>query len=236
MTFLELARMVVQQSGTIQGTLPTTVVGQSNRLKLIVDYVNEAYIDIQNAHRMWRWMQSEFTVDTTIGTQRYAGTDCTDQNTSAQIVRFSTWGFKGDGTDIGLSCYLTSAGPAEEGPLQFINWDRFYESQLRGVQTPNKPRYYSLTNDNKLIISPVPDDVYTLRGKYRKAAQYLTADADTPEMPYEFHTIIKDAALQYLEAFDEGPRIPAVRLRMLPNWSMLEHQQLPQTTWGEPLA
>lgn len=236
MNFLELSQMTVQQSGTIQGVLPITVTGQVHRLKLIVDYVNEAYIDIQNAHRMWRWMQSEFTVQTVPGTSRYAGTDCTDQGTGLPITRFSTWGFKGDGLDMGLSMYLTSTGAAEEGALRWRDWDHFYDMHLRGVQTPGKPQVYSVTNDGKLIISPVPDAIYTLRGKYRKSVQYLTVDGDIPEMPVDFHTIIKDAALSYLEGFDEGPRIPLYRLRLLPNWSMLENQQLPQVTWGAPLA
>ena len=60
MNFLELAQMTAQQSGTIQGVLPTTVTGQANRLKLVADLVAEAYLDIQNAHRMWRWMTSRF--------------------------------------------------------------------------------------------------------------------------------------------------------------------------------
>ena len=78
----------------------------------------------------------------------------------------------------------------------------------------------------------MPDDVYTLRGKYRKSPQYLVADGDIPEMPTDFHTIIKDAALVYLEGFDEGPRIPVYRLRMLPNFSMLEEHQLPSADMG----
>jgi hypothetical protein len=68
MTFLELVQMTAQQSGTIQGVKPTTVTGQADRLKQIVDYVREAYIDIQNAHRGWRWMQSTFTGQTVAGT------------------------------------------------------------------------------------------------------------------------------------------------------------------------
>jgi hypothetical protein len=236
MTFLELARMTAQQSGTIQGVLPTTVTGQANRLKQIVDFVSEAYIDIQNAHRMWQWLVSQFTGSTAIGTQRYQGTSFSDQWTGTPITRFSQWGFRGDGGDVGLSCYLTSAGVNEEGPLQWLDWDRFYETQLRGAQTAGKPRFYSMTNDSQLIISPVPSAVYTLRGKYRKSVQRLAADADVPEMPADFHTLIKDAALCYLEGFDEGPRIPVYRLRQLPNWSMLEHSQLPKPKWGGPLA
>jgi hypothetical protein len=236
MNFLQLAQMTAQQSGTIQGVLPTTVVGQSNRLKLIADFVAEAYVDIQNAHRMWRWMLGQFTGDTIASQTIYPGTYFTDEISGQPIDRFSQWGFKGDGGDVGLSSYLLTTGPDEEGALQWRDWDNFYETQLRGPQNPGKPRYYSVTNDDKLIISPVPDNVYKLRGRYRKTAQRLIADNDVPEMPADFHTIIKDAALVYLEGFDEGPRIPVYRMRQLPNWSMLEHMQLPKPAWGGPLA
>jgi hypothetical protein len=236
MTFLELAQMTTQQTGTIQGTLPTTVTGQVNRLKQIVDFVREGYIDIQNAHRMWRWLQSEFVGETVAGTQRYMGTAFRDEGTGLPIDRFSQWGIKPDGGDVGLSMYLTSAGQAEEGALRPFDWEYFSNTQLRGVQTPGKPQVYSVDNQGRLVVSPIPDGIYTLRGRYRKSPQVLTANGDVPEMPSEFHTIIKDAALQYIEGFDEGPRIPVVRLRMLPNWSMLEGHQLPRVRWGAPLA
>jgi hypothetical protein len=236
MTFLELCQMVVRQSGTIHGVKPLTVTGQTDRLGLIVEFVHEAYVDIQNAHRMWRWMQSTFTGQTIAGDQRYRGTDFTDEMTGTPVLRWSQWGFKGDGSDLGLSMYLTSAGVNEEGTLRFLDYGSFYETQLRGPATPGKPQFFSVTTDDQLIISPVPDAVYTLRGKYRKSPQLLTVDADVPEMPVDFHTVIKDAALCYIEGFDEGPRIPLYRLRMLPNWSMLEHAQLPKMTWGAPLA
>ena len=236
MTFLELVQMTVQQSGTIQGVKPTTVAGQVDRLKQIVDFVREAYIDIQNAHRMWRWLQSEFVGETVAGTQRYAATSFRDQGTGAAISRFSQWGYKQDGTDMGTSMYLNSAGVAEEGPLRWFDWEYFYNTQLRGTQTPGKPQVYSVDNQGKMVISPVPDGIYTLRGRYRKSPQVLAADLDVPEMPLEFHTLIKDAALCYIEGFDEGPRIPVYRLRMLPNFSMLEGQQLPKPKWGAPLA
>jgi hypothetical protein len=132
--------------------------------------------------------------------------------------------------------YYTATGNAEEGPMHWLAWEAFYDSQLRGPQTPGRPHFYSVDNQDRLVISPIPDGIYTVRGKYRKSAQYLTVDGDIPEMPVDFHSIIKDAALNYIEGFDEGPRIPVVRLRLLPNFSMLESQQLPKVKWGAPLA
>jgi hypothetical protein len=236
MTYLELCQMTAQQSGTIEGTLPSTVTGQVRRLKLITDFVREAYDDIQNAHRMWRWMQSLFYVDTVASQPSYASSAMTDEITALPVTRWSNWGFKNDGSDRSVSMYLVSTGVAEEGVLQWMDWTRFNETQLRGTQTPGRPIWFSVTPDDKLIVSPQPDDIYRIRGPYRKSKQTLAADADVPEMPADFHTIIKDAALCYVEAFDEGPRIPVYRLRMLPNWSMLESSQLPRMTWGAPLA
>jgi hypothetical protein len=215
---------------------PLTAAEQIHRLQQIVEFVKEAYIDIQAAHLMWRWLRSYFTGQTVIGENHYLGTDFTDEHDGGAITRFSQWDFKRDMSDAGLSIFLTSTGNTEEGPLRWLDWDRFYQTQLRGPQTPGKPQFYSISNDDHLMISPPPDAVYTLRGGYRKSPQMLALDADVPEMPSEFHTIIKDAALQYVEGFDEGPRIPIIRLRMLPNWSMLETHQLPQVSWGPPLA
>jgi hypothetical protein len=239
MTFLELCQMTTQQTGTIQsGTTiqPITVVGQIDRLKQIVDFVREAYVDIQNAHRMWRWLQSRFVGQTITGQRFYLGTAFNDEQTNTPVTRFSQWGVRHSGDDAGLSMYATSIGPADEGRLRFLDIDRFYETQARGVQTPDKPQYYTIDNLNRLVVSPPPNGTFTLRGKYRKSVQYLTNDGDVPEMPSDFHTLIKDAALAYIEGFDEGPRIPLYRLRMLPNFSMLEAQQLPKVTWGAPLA
>ena len=236
MTFLELCQMTAQQSGTIQGVKPTTVVGQVDRLKQVVDFVREAYVDIQNAHRMWRWLNSRFVGQTVAGQREYAATSFTDERTMTPITRFSQWGFKQDGADAGLSSYLTSTGVAEEGPLRWFDVDNFYETQARGTQTPGKPHIYTVGLDGRLLFSPIPDNVYTIRGKYRKSPQLLMADDDVPEMPADFHLLIKDAALTYLEGYDEGPRIPIYRLRMLPNFSMLEAMQLPKVTWGAPLA
>lgn len=243
MNYLELCQMTAQQSGTIQGVFPTTVALQTNRLKQIVDFVREAYLDIQNAHRGWRWLQGEFYGEASPYIDTFPGTYFLDEYTAEQITRFSRWGFKGDGSDMGLSGWLSSTGPQEEGPLRWLNWDRFYETQRRGASNPvagegapGTPHFYSVDPRNSLVISPSPDAAFHLRGKFRKSAQILLDDNDVPEMPEEFHTIIKDAALCYVEGFDEGPRIPVYRLRMLPNFSMLELHQLPQMQWGAPLA
>ena len=123
---------------------PTTVTGQADRLKQIVDYVSEAYIDIQNAHRMWRWMQSEFIGQTVVGTRIMPAPALPTSGQARRSPGFRSGGSRATAPTWACRLYLTSTGAAEEGPLRWLDWDSFYETQLRGVQTPGKPQFYSV--------------------------------------------------------------------------------------------
>ena len=59
MTFLELCQRVDEESGTVAGGQPTTVTGQSGRLKTIVQWTAEAYQRIQTMRSTWLWLETE---------------------------------------------------------------------------------------------------------------------------------------------------------------------------------
>lgn len=50
----------------------------------------------------------------------------------------------------------------------------------------SQPEYFTRFGTN-LILWPIPDDVYTLRMRYRKLPTALSADGDTPVFPTEWH-------------------------------------------------
>ena len=170
MNFLELCQMTVRQSGTIQGVRPTTVVGQTDRLRLIVEFVSEAYaryperaphvaLDAERIHRARR----------SIGDQRYLGTDFTDEragNPDHPVFAMGLQGRRLRHWPVDVS--HGERAPTRRGRCAGLERTLSMTTQLRGPSTPGKPQFYSLTNDNQLIISPVPDAVYTIRGKYRK--------------------------------------------------------------------
>lgn len=238
-TFLALCQKVASESGTIPGPTakPTTVVGQTDRLGKIVRWTNDAWRQIQNAHASWLWMKSEFSGPTVAGTQRYAynAAGFTDTNASAAISRFAEWLYNEHG-DSGFSLY-DSTGVATEQPLTFMPWDQFYLT-LRGMQTSARPGYISITPDLKLALYKKPDAVYTIRGRYRKDVQELTADADIPECPTRFHDAIVDTALLMLGTHDESPtQIPLWQMRKSFNFCNLERDQLPRVQFSSgPLA
>lgn len=232
-TFLQLAQKIASESGTIEGTLPTTVTGQTKRLGKIVRWTNDAWRAIQNAHASWKWMRSDFSGSTVAAQRLYTG---------AQMgisTRFAEWINTGNAdTETRYSSYLAATGVADEGQLQFVDWDTFYSRCMRGTQTNGRPIFFSVSPDNQLALHPIPDAVYTIRGPYRKDVQDLTADGDIPEMPVRFHDVIMDVALaSMLTIHDEAQaQIGLYRLRQIGRFCELERDQLPRITMGPALA
>lgn len=229
-SFLTLCQRVVSDSGTIEGTFPTAVTGQTGRLLKAVRWTNTAWESIQNAHASWRWMAGEFSGSTVATQIRYTPTQLSIAS------RFGEWGVRGV-CDERYSIYKTATGVSDEAPLLFMPWDEFYVRRLKGTLTSNRPNTFSISPANEFCLSPTPDAVYTVRGPYRKSAQDLAADADIPEMPTRFHNIIVDAALDMLGAHDEAmSQIPLWRLRKVRGFSDLERDQLPPIQLAGALA
>jgi len=239
--YLELVQATASDAGT-EGSVPATVVGQTGRAAKVVYWVNEAWRNIQNASNHWRWMQSEFTGTTIDATQRYDGTAFLDDFTGAAIgTRFGRFIPRGPNGDLnGLSIYQTSIGRSDEGTLRFIDdWALFYGKILRGYHANDKPLYSSIDDAGRLVLAPTPSSTgWTIRGRYRKSVQTLSGNTDTPEMPEDYHDIIKLVALHLLGTFDEAQpvQLQLWQLRRFQNWSMLESTQLPQVGLGGPIA
>lgn len=196
-TFLELCQDVARESGTVSGTQPTTVVGQSGRLGKIVSWVVEAYRRIQTSRSAWRWLETEFEKTTIQGTARYTPS-------SWAITRFAGWMITGGDDEDGFSIYASTLGVSDESPLVFLDWPTFYKTQTRGVRDEAKPRFFSVSPANELCLSPTPDQAYVVRGRYRKGPQILEANEEAPEMPAQFHQGIVYSALMLLAEHDEG--------------------------------
>ena len=230
-TFLQLCQRVASDSGTIDGTFPTAVTGQTGRLAKIVRWTNDAWRSIQNAHEGWLWLQSEFSGSTVAGTRNYAG------SALGVASRFGEFVYTGDKNENRYSIYKTSDGVAYERQLQFVPYDEFRTSLMRGTQTNGAPSYFTIGPNEQLKLHPIPDAVYTVIGPYRKDVQELAADADTPEMPARFHDIIADAALMLLGTHDESQgQLQLWQLRQFAKWSALEQSQLPKMIWPKAFA
>lgn len=236
-TYLELCQEVALESGTVPALGdPSTVAGVSGRLLRITGWTARAWEDIQRLSEHWRWMSAEFSGETISGVEEYDGA------AMGITSRFRSWQCRSESGSSMFTSYLTSDGPSDEGLLEFRDWEWMRRNVLIGdwlsnAEKHSKPAYITVTPADKLLLYPVPDAAYTIRGRYRKANQILTVDADTPECPAQFHEAIVWRALTRMAIFDEAfanaQEYDRIYLGILQG---LKSDQLPHIELGGPLA
>lgn len=236
-TYLELCQSLRQECYTSYSNQPTTVVGQTGAMANVVTWISKSYKDIQLRYSNWRWMRSNFTVNTVASTDSYAYAACTDTKTSAAISRFANW-WAHDSADP-FKCYLTSGGVAGQQWLSYVPYEDFRARYKFGVQQSmtGQPCYVSVDDDEKIVIGPNPDAIYTISGSYQRGPQILAVDADEPDMPSRFHDLIVYWAMQRYAIKAVAPEVLArANLEGGRILRALEQSQLPQMRLGAPLA
>lgn len=223
-TFLELAKDVASESGSVDPGAITSVDGLTGRPAKIVNWVNKAWLNIQNSRRDWGWLLSPFTEALIPGSSVYTPA-------SFNLTRFSSW-CKDREWFMPVTLYDPDIGVSDEGPIPFIPHDLWKTKWDRGDQSDwDRPIEYSISPRNEIEFGPIPDKAYIVRGQYQKGPQTLVASADIPEMPARFHDMIVWEAIRLMLVSDgdyqesQFPTLEMVGLR-----HELELDQLPEIT------
>jgi hypothetical protein len=198
-TFLELVQETVRDSGTAGVAVPGSVDVSTGRLASFVRWVRNAYRAIQTERRDWAWLRQEVTATALPGVDSY------DASAFGE-TRFAEWILGPYNAESGFTIYNTATGRADEGHLVFVEWDRFkalYRFGANATQT-GRPAFVSVDPHQNVVLWPLPDDTYTLRGEVMRTPQELEADADVPEMPARHHDAIKYKALLLMATYDEA--------------------------------
>lgn len=228
MNFLQLSQRLRQEAG-LSGSGPTTVVDQTGMSGQIVDWINTAYMDVLMQHANWRFMQDDFSFETTASKREYTPTE-------AGVTDLDSWKVDDYGS---FRIYLSASGVANEQYLYPLFWDDFKQMYLFGTTrtAEGMPNYFAVQPDQSLNFYLVPDAVYTISGKYFKAPAEMSADADEPIIPDQYHMIIVWRALMFYAGFDAASEKYATGKSEYTKLLMrLEINQLPQMTFGAPLA
>ena len=237
-TFLELCGELHAETSD-SGSFPATVVGVTGQHARTVRWARNAWREIQNRHANWLWLRSTFTFNTTASDDTYAYVDAavTDSRLVAAITRFSRWWLIDDEGYPNIRSYLTSAGVSGEKYLGPLPWASFRDLYKKGSQTNNAPVHVSVDPQRNLVFGPKPDGIYTITGEYQMSAQVLSDDADTPEMPSDYHQLIVYYAMKKYAGNRAAPEAMA-RGVTEGNAIMrqLENNQRPQTVLGGPLV
>jgi hypothetical protein len=190
MNFLQLVNSGKQEMG-ISGAELTTVVGATKELKRLVDWISQAWIDVQNERTDWEFARKDFLFNTVAGQHQYHVGSGLDINLS-DFKRWRNYSFK---------AYQQSAGVGTEILLtQYMDYGEFREFYLTGSRrlVTGRPLYITVAPDKSLFLGFTPNDVYVVSGEYYRKAQVLTADADEPIMPEDYHkAIVYRAMVKY---------------------------------------
>ncbi len=237
-TYLQLANKLASETGvTGAASSISAVANQSGQALRLVNWISLAYTEIQRRHDHWRWLRSTFTVNTVASDDTYAFGDCTDSRLSAVISRFARWWPYDEQGCANVKRYLTSGGVSGENWMIYLPWSYFRSIYKIGTQNDGPIIHFTIDPQNQLIIGPKPDAIYTVTGEYQMAAQVLAADADTPEMPANFHDLIVYRAMEkYGRFYAAGEVLERGEVEGGRLMRQLERDQLPPIALGEPLA
>lgn len=223
-TFLELCGKVAEQSGAI-GNAPSAVTGQTGRQLKCVNWVKDAWLQIQLDRPDWLFMRNDFPAAAlVIGTRRYTGA-------SLGITTLASW--VTDYADHGAVSIYASGDQDQESRLTQLSYEGWRQRYDFGTHDQGKPIHYAVSPSNELLVGPTPDAAYVIRGEYWRTPQTLAVNADIPIMPDRFHDAIMWRAIMLLCSHDEAwPAHQAAESRYKPILRNMERDLLPAFSTG----
>lgn len=196
MNFLALCNRLRESCG-ISGDGPSTVEGQVGEMSRVVNWINEAYLDIQQIHPDWRWLRKSFSFPTVAGQTAYSLAEC-------GITDHGQW-------DVGtFRCYPTAVGLNGEMLLcdmDYEHWRNLYQlGAMRAVQT--RPTVATILPDNSFGLGSAPDATgYTIIGDYYAEPSEMALDADIPLIPAKHHMAIVYRAMMFYGVYEAAPEV-----------------------------
>ena len=205
MNYIALVNRTKQEAGRSGGNL-ATVVGAAGDDLMLCNWVAAAWANIQRLTLAWRWMRAGVLASVVPGkNEQDPAVDMLIQPAGLLPIT-DCRGFY-PATEEYQPTILDPANPAGETALWMVDYPRFRAMYTVGVHTAAKPRHWSISPTNKLLLGPKPDIAYHVRFDYRAAPSVLTMDANIPGMPEEFHLAIVFGALMSLASFDNAPEV-----------------------------
>lgn len=197
MNFLQLVQRAERECG-LPGSGPSAVTGQTGEHGRFVNWVADAWNDIQTKHQDWDWLRTSTTWTTSDGTYRYTTADCG--------IAAGTFGMWDQDT---FRNYPTAQGIYAEILMSHLGYDNWRDTYLYGGTraTRSRPVEFAVGPDKAIYLGPVPAAGYTMTGDYFTAPVQLTADADIPACPTQYHMAIVYRAMMSYGAFESASEV-----------------------------
>lgn len=180
MSRLELVQRVFLEAG-LAGSGPTSTVDQVGEAAQIVGYVDEAWLDIQQA-RKWRWMWE--LVDITIEAGQSSATD-----------------------DVPADRYIHDSAYIGMVDLAYVPWEvwRMVYPTITGTGQPSE---WTIRPDNAFLVNSTVSEDTTISIERYENPTVMTADDDEPVgLKGEHHMVIVWRAVMLYAGFDEADKL-----------------------------
>lgn len=192
-TFLELAQAARAISG-MQGTGPTTVVNAQGIEAVIVRFVRDAYVDIQNMREDFKFLEGSQSFSTQIGQDTYEYLDIFGiVNPSVKKYHYNS--------------FIITDSNGRKSYLQYVERDNLEAVYLNDTYTDTPSYFTEDPSTGHLILKPTPSETLTISFRYQKSPEILTTDAQVPLLPTAFHNLILYKAVEKLSVYLGSPQI-----------------------------
>lgn len=222
MNRLQLVQRLYRELGR-SGAGPTSSATASTSDLRLFDWVDDASEAIEAEKRAWKWKQRSLDAPINLIDMAYTGI-------GLGAADFGRW--RKAGEDYTVRCYLPAI-PSNVWRLTWMNLDEFKRRYVDVPFPAAQPRYWTIDEQERLLISPVADQIYSVRADYFTAPVRLTDDADEPGMPIQYHLIHVWRALVEGGKYDAAPETLA---RAAENHRdiryALEEDQSPEMVWN----
>ena len=215
MTFLELCQTLRRECG-ISGSGPTTVVGQTGEYQRVVNWVAQAWREIQEMRDDWLFMWAAGTFNTAGATRDY-----TPASVGVNARRYD------------MESFVLTDGTGAKRLLKWVPYHNWRDIYATATVDDNVPVYITDLPDGSLRLTPAPDAVYPVTFDYYRDTQVLAANTDTPYLPARYHDIIWVKAMGYYAGYEDGREVALdSATRYLPLLAAIETTQLPSVRLG----
>ena len=197
MNYLQLCNAVLREINEVEITNVTSTRGIQTS---VADFINKAQRDIINSEVEWPFTVVNQSFTTTAGTAEY------DRESDAKTVDFDSF-------------TIQESADTAERTLKYLSFEEYLERRNEADTNPDAssralPEYVYTTPDNKIGLSPVPDEsTYTVRYYYYQTTTDMAANADNPIIPERFHDVIVNRARYYAHMLRSDVQFSQLALR-----------------------
>lgn len=180
MQYLKMAQAVREHIG-LQGTGPSSIdaIGTEGQM---LHMVRDAWADLQNYRKNWKWMRDTKSFATVSGTTTYTPTII-----FGPTNRFKRW--------YPESFYVLD--DTKKSLLRYLEYD-YFVYKYRDNTNSSKVTEFTIRPQDYAVIINKPDGAYWIYADYYKNNQELSLSTTEPEMPVDYHNyIVYEATARY---------------------------------------